>query len=350
MKILVTGGAGFIGSHTCLVLLEKGFELVVLESYANSHEKALQRVEKIIRASNSKNNIHIEVIRGDIRNEEILEKLFYSSKSMGKPIDAVLHFAGLKSVEESTLTPLNYWDVNVNGSIKLFSVMSRYQCRTIVFSSSATIYALSNDKPLLEDSPIKPINPYGRNKVVIEQLLKDIYDSSPEKWRIANLRYFNPIGAHQSGLIGEAPLDIPNNLFPYITQVALGEREKLIIFGNDWPTSDGTGVRDYIHVMDLAEGHIASLEYLLNHEPQIINFNLGTGIGTSVLELINMFESVNNIKINYQFSARRSGDLASVIADNSKAVSSLNWIPKRSLKQMCLDGWKWQSLNPKGYL
>ena len=350
MKILVTGGAGFIGSHTCLVLLEKGFELVVLDSFANSHEKALQRVEKIIRASNSKNNIHIEVIRGDIRNEEILEKLFYSSKSMGKPIDAVLHFAGLKSVNESILKPLNYWDVNVNGSIKLFSVMSRYQCRTIVFSSSATIYALSNNKPLLEDSPIKPISPYGRNKVVIEQLLKNIYDSSPEEWRIANLRYFNPIGAHQSGLIGEAPLEIPNNLFPYITQVALGEREKLIVFGNDWPTSDGTGVRDYIHVMDLAEGHIASLEYLLNHEPQIINFNLGTGIGTSVLELINMFESVNNIKINYQFSARRPGDLASVIADNSKAVSYLNWFPKRSLEQMCFDGWQWQSLNPQGYL
>jgi len=231
MKILVTGGAGFIGTHTCVALVEKGFEIVVLDSYVNSHEKAIKCVEEIVRDKDSKNHNCIDVIEGDIRNEEILEKLFFKYQSIGKPIEAVLHFAGLKSVGESILNPFNYWDVNVNGSIKLISVMNRYKCRTIVFSSSATIYALSNNKPLLEDSPIKPINPYGRNKVVIEQLLKDIYDSSPKEWRIANLRYFNPIGAHQSGLIGEAPLDIPNNLFPYITQVALGEGEKFTVFG-----------------------------------------------------------------------------------------------------------------------
>tara|TARA_E500000331_G_scaffold347991_1_gene388936 strand:+ start:580 stop:1632 length:1053 start_codon:yes stop_codon:yes gene_type:complete len=350
MKILVTGGAGFIGTHTCVALIEKGFEIVVLDSYVNSHEKAIKCVEEIVSDNDSKNHNCIEVIEGDIRNEEILEKLFFKYQSIGKPIEAVLHFAGLKSVAESILNPFNYWDVNVNGSIKLISVMNRYKCRTIVFSSSATIYALSNSQALLEDSKIKPINPYGSNKFVIEQLLKNVYDSCPEKWRIANLRYFNPIGAHPSGLIGDAPLDIPNNLFPFITQVAAGKREKLIVFGNDWPTSDGTGVRDYIHVMDLAEGHIASLEYLLNHEPQIINFNLGTGKGTSVLELINMFELVNDIKIPYEFSSRRDGDLPSVIADNSKAVSYLNWFPKRSLEQMCFDGWKWQSLNPQGYL
>tara|TARA_Y100001968_G_scaffold281210_1_gene278321 strand:- start:907 stop:1962 length:1056 start_codon:yes stop_codon:yes gene_type:complete len=349
VRILVTGGAGFIGTHTCLSLLDRGHEIIVLDSFINSHENSLQRVLDLVKINLTRNIDLIEVVKGDIRNENTLEKLFSASEEFNKPIQAVIHFAGLKSVSDSINKPLLYWDINVNGSINLFNVMENHNCRTIVFSSSATIYGISDDKPIIESSTIKAVNPYGNTKVAIEQILNDIYNSSPDKWKIANLRYFNPVGAHSSGLIGESPLDIPNNIFPYITQVASGKLEKLNVFGNDWPTKDGTGVRDYIHVMDLADGHIAALDYLLESESQIINLNLGTGIGTSVLELIHIFESANNIKIPYVYSSRRNGDVASVIANNSKAISCLKWFPKRSLKQMCIDGWKWQSLNPEGY-
>ena len=349
MRVLVTGGAGFIGSHTCLSLLEKGYEVIIIDSFVNGHKKAIERVTEIIKRNNKNININIDIVNLDIRNENLLDNLFFNYQKLGKPIEAVIHFAGLKSVNNSVLLPLHYWDINVNGSIKLLSVMSRYECRTMVFSSSATIYGLSDDNPLKENSEIKPTNPYGSTKATVEKLLNDTFMSQPRKWRIINLRYFNPIGAHSSGLIGEAPLQTPSNVFPYITQVAAGVLEKLTIFGKNWPTRDGTGVRDYIHIMDLAEGHINALEYLLENQNQIININLGTGKGTSVLELVDVFQRVNNINIPIEFADRRIGDCSTVIADNSLALSCLDWSPKRSLEEMCSDGWKWQSLNPKGY-
>ena len=349
MKILVTGGTGFIGSHTCLALLEQGYQVVVIDSYANSFKKSLDRVIDILNCKKIVKNISLEVKKADIRDEKVLDSLFYEYQRIGKPIDAVIHFAGLKSVKESILNPLKYWDVNVNGSSTLLRVMNKYKCFTFVFSSSATIYGGSKNNYLNENTEINPINPYGRTKVAIEQMLGDAFSSNSNKWRIANLRYFNPIGAHPSGLIGESPFGVPNNLFPYLTQVAAGKIEKLTIFGNDWPTNDGTAIRDYIHVMDLAEGHISALKYLIENNNHIINLNLGTGLGTSVLELINTFERINNIKIPIEFASRRKGDSCRVIADNKLAISCLGWSPKRYLEEMCKDGWKWQSLNPEGY-
>ncbi len=349
MKILVTGGAGFIGSHTCLEMLQKGYDLIVIDSYINSNKKSLKRVIDLFKLNNRVDNVSIKIINADLRDKEVLERIFLDYKELGDPIEAVVHFAGLKSVMDSVVNPLLYWDANVNSAINLLGVMNKYNCRTIVFSSSATIYGKKNNIPLSEKCDLKPINTYGKTKLAIEQLLNDLYDSQPQKWRIANLRYFNPIGAHPSGLIGESPIGPPNNIFPYLTQVASGKLKELTIYGNDWPTSDGTGVRDYIHVMDLADGHISALEYLINSNNQIININLGTGIGTSVLELINAFESVNNVTIPIKFSTRRLGDSCKVIADNSLAISCLKWSPKRNIRQMCVDGWKWQLLNPEGY-
>ena len=349
MKVLVTGGAGFIGSHACLLLLEKGYEVVVIDSYINSNKKSINRVIEILNLNNKINNFNIKVFNADIRDEKLLDKLFFDSIKIGKPFQAVVHFAGLKSVKDSLLNPLIYWDINFAGSIKLLKVMEKYNCRTIIFSSSATIYRHSNNKLLSENTVIDPINPYGRTKAAVEALLNDIFKSNKNKWRIANLRYFNPIGAHPSGMIGEDPKGIPNNIFPYISKVAAGKLEELVVFGNDWPTFDGTGVRDYIHVMDLVEGHVRTLEYLIDNNPKIINLNLGTGIGTSVLELVKTFESVNNVKIPYRISSRRKGDNSICIADSSLAFSYLNWMPKRTLQEMCSDGWKWQLLNPEGY-
>ncbi len=349
MRILVTGGAGFIGSHTCLVLLEKGYEIVVIDSYVNSNNKSLERVIDILKSADQTVKFNIKVINLDIRDQKKLDQLFCDSHNLRTPFNAVIHFAGLKSVKDSLIDPLLYWDVNVNGSINLLRVMNKYNCRTIVFSSSATVYGIFNNEPLKENTSINPINTYGQTKAAVEQFLTDIYSSNPEEWKIVNLRYFNPIGAHESGMIGESPLGIPNNIFPFITQVAVGKRDKLTIFGDNWPTLDGTCIRDYIHVMDLAEGHISALEFLLENKNQIINLNLGTGHGKSVLELVKTFEQVNNIKIPIEFSGRRRGDYASVVADNSLAISCLNWYPKRCLEDMCKDGWKWQSLNPQGY-
>ncbi len=349
MKILVTGGAGFIGSHTCLALLEKGFEVIVLDSYINSHRRSLQRVIDIFKLKNKTKIIPLQIISADVRDEKVLDELFSNYQKNGNPIQAVIHFAGLKSVNESVKYPLLYWDANVNSAIILLRIMNKYKCRTFVFSSSATIYDFSNDNPLKENTLINPANPYGSTKATIERLLNDIYESKSDEWKIINLRYFNPIGAHPSGLIGENPIGVPNNLFPFITQVASRKLEKLTVFGNDWPTSDGTGVRDFIHVVDVAEGHISALEYLLKNQPQIINLNLGTGKATSVLQLVKTFERVNDIEIPLQFAGRRLGDSCKVVADNSLAISCLDWFPHRDLDQMCIDGWKWQFLNPKGY-
>ena len=343
-KILVTGGCGFIGSHTCLALLEKDYKIFVIDSLINSSPISLERVGKL-----ATNNNNLSLFKGDLRDIDFIRNVFAVAQNENEPISAVIHFAGLKAVGESFLKPTQYWDNNVLGTINLLRVMEDNNCKTIVFSSSATIYRVIDHVPIKENAEIKSTNPYGSTKVVVENFLNDLFISSPKEWRISSLRYFNPIGAHESGSIGEDPLGRPNNIFPLIMQVAIKRIEKLLIFGKDWPTSDGTGVRDYIHVLDLADAHIEALELLLNEKPQILKLNLGTARGTSVLELINIFEEVTNTKIKYEFAERRQGDNSTVIADNEKAKSVLKWIPKRTLQQMCIDGWRWQLNNPKGY-
>tara|TARA_Y200000002_G_scaffold365999_1_gene356527 strand:+ start:1531 stop:2568 length:1038 start_codon:yes stop_codon:yes gene_type:complete len=341
-RIIVTGGAGFIGSHTSLALLENGYEVIVLDSLSNSSRTSIENVKKIIKEEKNTSE-KISFFEVDIRKINEVENIFLRFERDKKPIDSVIHLAGLKSVSESVENPLSYWDTNLIGTYNLVHVMNKYNCRVMVFSSSATVYGLAEKIPIKEDTELKPINPYGTTKLAIELLLENLYSSKNSDWSFINLRYFNPIGAHHSGLIGENPNGIPNNLFPYITQVASKKLNKLKIFGNDWPTSDGTGVRDYIHVMDLAEGHVAALEYLKNKKNKNLALNLGTGKGTSVLELLKEFEVVNNIDIPYEFSPRRRGDLACVIADNSRALELLDWEPKRTIKNMCEDGWKWQN-------
>ena len=345
--ILVTGGAGFIGSHTCLLLLKKGYKIVVLDSLINSSKISLERVSKIV--CNKLDIERIKLINGDIRDVNLLENIFSEAKFKKDNFLGVIHFAGLKAVEQSIKYPLEYWDNNVYGSINLLKIMDKYNCKTIVFSSSATVYKNTiNNTNLDENSKLKPYNPYGETKLAIEKILSDIFKSSSE-WRIANLRYFNPIGAHSSGLIGENPRGMPNNIFPIIARVALKKIEYLKVYGNDWNTHDGTGVRDYIHVMDLAQGHIAALEFLFKKVQEKITFNLGTGVGTSVIDLINTFKKENNIEIPFKIVGRRDGDIGYVVANNSLAKSILKWEPKYRLEDMCRDGWNWQKQNPEGY-
>lgn len=350
MRILVTGGAGFIGSHTCVLLLEKGYKLIIVDSFINSPKQVIERIKKLASLKSNFSYEDIEVKVCDIRDFQSLNQIFLEASSTGNPIDSVLHFAGLKSVSESLKNPILYWDVNVGGSINLLKVMNKNNCRTIIFSSSATIYGQKVRERITESCEIKPINPYGVTKMTIEKLMNDCFSESNSKWRIANLRYFNPIGAHSSGFIGENPKGKPDNLFPFIIKVASKEYDELKIFGNDWETHDGTGIRDYIHVVDLAEGHIKTLEYLKTQESLVLNMNLGTSRGTSVLDLVNTFQEVNKIKIKYKFVDRRNGDVAKSVADNQLLKKTLNWVPNRSLKDMCIDGWKWNLLNPNGYL
>ena len=348
-RILVTGGAGFIGSHTSLLLLENGYEIVVIDSFVNSSPLALKRVEKILENQNIKVGDKLKIFKGDLRNENDIERVFFNFLREGKTIDAVIHFAGLKSVSESFSNPIKYWDYNLIGTINLLKTMEKFSCFNIVFSSSATIYKPSKNKFLSEDEPISPINPYGATKVAIENFLNDLQKSSNNIWRIAKLRYFNPIGAHHSGLIGESPLGLPNNIYPQLTKVALGEIKELIIYGDDWQTEDGTGVRDFIHVMDLAKGHLLVLEFLDRNPPQVLDLNLGTGNGTSVLELIKIFQEINKVKIPYVIGPRRKGDIDLVVADITRAKYKLNWEPENSIDDMCKDGWNWQLQNPHGF-
>ena len=344
IKILITGGAGFIGSHTCISLLEQNFQIVVVDSCINSDPLILNKL-KMIMKSKGINNFNLNFYKGDIRDEVFLENIFLKESTSKEKIEGVIHFAGLKSVNESVENPFLYWDNNVIGSFNLLKIMNKFDCRTIVFSSSATIYSANSKKSITEDFSINPINPYGHTKASVEYMLNDIFNSSKNKWSVANLRYFNPIGAHESGLIGENPLDKPNNLFPNICRVAQGIYEKLNIYGNDWETNDGTCIRDYVHVMDLADAHLSALNYLSKNKKQIIDINIGTGKGTSVLELVGRFCSVNNCKVPFVFCERRSGDISSMVADNNKAITVLNWFPKRSLDEMCEDGWRWQINN-----
>ena len=348
-KILVTGAAGFIGSHTCLVLLQSGHEIYALDSFESSSSLSLKIVSEINHSKSNEKSNKLHVLNVDLRNFDDLQNIFEKIYSNGEEFLGVIHFAALKSVSESVNSPIKYWETNLIATINLLKVMDKYNCKTIVFSSSASIYGNSEQSKIKENSDLRPLNPYGNTKVAAEQLLNDLFQSD-SNWQIAILRYFNPIGAHSSGLIGEDPLSEAKNIFPLITKVALGQQNKLIIYGNDWPTKDGTGVRDYIHVMDLAEGHLRTLKYLIEHTSKIFNLNIGTGIGTSVLELVEVFQRVNNVYIPYTFRKRREGDSAVTIADNTKLKNLLNWEPKRTIEEMCIDGWRWQKRNPRGYV
>ena len=347
-RILVTGGSGFIGSHTCYELLKENYELFILDSLVNSSYKSLERVKEIFKKRNVDINSKINFFKGDLRDKKFLDTVFQRSEDEGKSIEGVIHFAGLKSVAESVINPVKYWENNVLGSINLIQKMAEYNCKTIVFSSSATVYGNSSHNLISESAEISPINPYGATKLTIENFLRDISQEPSNEWRIAILRYFNPIGAHSSGLIGENPLQKPNNIFPIIINAAY-ENENLKVFGNDWETSDGTCIRDYIHVMDLAEGHLKALEFLLQSKSNLVTLNLGTGIGISVLELIKTFERVNNVNVPFNFDKRRDGDVCRLVADNLKSREILKWSPKKSIEEMCNSGWHWKCLNPKGY-
>lgn len=351
--LLIAGGAGFIGSHTCLVLLEAGYRLIVLDNFSNSSPESLRRVQELAGDEAAR---RLVVVEGDIRSVDDLNQAFQAAAEPAGPemvratgtVEAVLHFAGLKAVGESIANPLAYWDGNVAGSVQLLAAMRAHGCRTIVFSSSATVYGIPEQVPIPETAPVKPINPYGQTKAAVEQLLADLAASEPG-WRIARLRYFNPVGAHPSGRIGEDPHGIPNNLFPFVSQVAVGRREQLQVYGGDWPTPDGSGVRDYIHVMDLAEGHLAALETLLKEGPQLLTANLGSGQGHSVFEVVAAFAQASGRPVPYQLVNRRAGDAACSLADPTFAASRLGWSTKRSLNEMCRDGWAWQQANPNGY-
>jgi UDP-glucose 4-epimerase len=336
MKILVTGGAGYIGSHTTLGLLQAGFEVVVLDNLCNASTESLRRVEKLA----GRTPVFME---GDIRNRTLLDKLLAQH-----PVQAVLHFAGLKAVGESVAYPLRYYENNVGGTVTLCQAMAAAGVFTLVFSSSATVYGDPATVPITEDQPVgHTTNPYGRSKFMVEQLLGDLAASDP-RWRIALLRYFNPVGAHESGLIGEDPHGIPNNLLPYITQVAVSKLPKLAVFGNDYPTIDGTGVRDYIHVVDLAQGHLAALKALQTRTGTHV-WNLGTGQGYSVLQIIQAFEAASGKSIPYRIAPRRLGDIAACYADPTKAANELGWNANRDLFTMMSDSWRWQMTNPDGY-
>ncbi|HMV60183.1 MAG TPA: UDP-glucose 4-epimerase GalE [Agitococcus sp.] len=333
--ILLTGGAGYIGSHTALELLAAGFNILVLDNLSNSKLEAINRTRQLA-------NKNFEFIEGDIRDRQLLDKLFRSY-----PITAVVHFAGLKAVGESVQKPLYYYDNNVSGSVVLFEAMTAANIKTIVFSSSATVYGDPHTVPIKEDFPLSTTNPYGASKLMIENILRDV-KVADNSWRIALLRYFNPTGAHESGLIGEDPNGIPNNLMPYIAQVAVGKRSHLQVFGGDYATHDGTGVRDYIHVVDLAKGHVKALQYLEQNQ-ELITVNLGTGKGYSVLDMLKAMEKAAGKTIAYQIVERRAGDIASCYADPQYAFNKIGWQAEFDQERMCSDMWRWQSQNPNGY-
>jgi UDP-glucose 4-epimerase len=335
MRILVTGGAGYIGSHTCVELLKAGYEVVVVDNLSNSKEEAIHRVEEISHG-------RVEFHQVDLVDEAGLEAVFRRGR-----VEAVIHFAGLKAVGESVAQPLRYYHNNVTGTLVLLKVMGAHGVKDLVFSSSCTVYGEPQRVPVTEDFPLSATNPYGRTKLIIEDMLRDLYVADPS-WNVALLRYFNPVGAHPSGRIGEDPNGIPNNLVPYIAQVAVGRLKQLSVFGGDYPTPDGTGVRDYIHVVDLATGHLKALEKL-RQKPGVVAYNLGTGRGNSVLEVVAAFERASGREIPYRIVARRPGDVALTYADPSKAQRELGWRAELGLDEMCADVWRWQENNPNGY-
>ena len=336
MKILVTGGAGYIGSHTCVELIEAGYTPIVIDNLSNSNPEGLRRVGEITGKT-------VEFIEGDVRDEALLDEILTKHE-----ISCAIHFAGLKAVGESVAKPLAYYQNNLDATLTLCKVMAKHDVKRIVFSSSATVYSGDNEMPLRETSKTgNCTNPYGWTKYMGEQILRDIAKADPA-WSVVNLRYFNPVGAHASGKIGEHPNGIPNNLMPYISQTAIGRRDHLNGFGNDYPTPDGTGVRDYIHVVDLAKGHVAAIRYLMSHTGESV-FNLGTGHGYSVLDMVNAFETANGVKVPYVITECRPGDLPACYADPSKSLEVLGWKAERDLVDMCRDTWNWQKHNPNGY-
>lgn len=334
-KILVTGGAGYIGSHTCIELINAGYEVVVVDNLCNSSLESLKRVESLV-------DRNIPFHQVDIRDKAALTKIFEQYS-----INGVIHFAGLKAVGESVLRPIEYFKTNVSGTIILAEVMREFDCKTMIFSSSATVYGEPNTIPIKEDFPLSVTNPYGRSKLMVEEFLQDVFIAD-SCWHIALLRYFNPVGAHNSGLIGEDPNDIPNNLMPYISQVAVGKLGELSVFGGDYDTPDGTGVRDYVHVVDLAKGHVKALQ-ALKDKPQVLIVNLGTGNGYSVLDMIKAFEKASGKQIPYKIVDRRPGDIAICFADPRLALEKIDWSAEYGLDQMCRDSWNWQKNNPNGY-
>ena len=334
-QILITGGAGYIGSHTAVELISAGYHVVIVDNLCNSNVKVLERIQNLA-------GQHFSFVQADVRNGEALDAIFASHT-----IEGVIHFAGLKAVGESVAQPVRYFDNNIGSTLALLLAMDRANVRRIVFSSSATVYGDPEQVPITEASKLQVTNPYGRTKLMCEEILRDLQIADP-RWHVAILRYFNPVGAHISGTMGEHPNGIPNNLMPFITQVAVGKREFLSIFGNDYPTPDGTGVRDYIHVVDLAQGHLAALDYL-KEKQQSITVNLGTGNGVSVKELADTFAKVTGVPVPYKFVERRPGDVASCFANTSLAEQALGWKAKLGLDRMCADAWRWQSQNPNGY-
>ncbi len=333
--IIVTGGAGYIGSHTCAELLNNNYDVIVLDNLSNSSVESIKRVEEITCKT-------IDFIKEDIHNKSAIEQIFQQHK-----IDAIIHFAGLKAVGESIQMPIEYYQNNVAGTLNLLEVMQRYNVKNIVFSSSATVYGEPDTLPIQEHFPTSATNPYGRSKLHVEEILQDLHIAD-NRWNISLLRYFNPVGAYESGRIGEAPNDMPNNLMPYISQVAVGKLEKLSVYGNDYPTKDGTGIRDYIHVVDLARGHINALKKL-ETEPGVMIHNLGIGQGYSVLEMVKAFERASGKLVHYQIVGRRPGDIAACFADSSKAAKELDWKAEYGLERMCQDTWRWQKQNLNGY-
>ena len=337
MSILVTGGAGFIGSHTCVELLNAGYEVVVVDNLYNASEKALERVEQITGKK-------VTFYEADILDHDALNAIFDKEQ-----IESVIHFAGYKAVGESVRKPIEYYYNNITGTLILCDVMRKHNVKNIVFSSSATVYGDPAFIPITEECPKGKItNPYGQTKGMLEQVLTDIFVSDPE-WRVVLLRYFNPIGAHKSGLIGEDPKGIPNNLVPYVAQVAIGKLKCLGVFGNDYDTHDGTGVRDYIHVVDLAKGHVAAIQKVEKTEPGVLIYNLGTGKGYSVLDVVHAFEKACGKEIPYEIKPRRAGDIATCYADPTKAKKELGWVAEYGIEEMCEDSWRWQTMNPNGY-
>jgi UDP-glucose 4-epimerase len=334
-KILVTGGAGYIGSHTAILLIEAGYDIIIFDNFSNASKESIKRVETIV-------NKDIILIEGDIRNRNDLHNVFTHYC-----IDAVIHFAGLKAVGESVEKPLSYYDNNINGTIVLCEVMAEHNCKSIVFSSSATVYGDPHTTPIKENFPLSATNPYGRSKLFIEEMLHDLYISD-SSWKIILLRYFNPVGAHISGTIGEDPNGIPNNLMPFIAQTAVGKLNCLSVFGDDYDTHDGTGVRDYIHVTDLADGHVKALD-IIKDIKKVITVNLGTGTGYSVLDMVKAFEKASGKDVPYCIAPRRAGDIAKCFADPSYAKEVLNWEATKGIEEMCQDSWRWQSNNPNGY-
>ena len=335
MKVLVTGGAGYIGSHTCVELLRNGHEVVVVDNFSNSSPESLERVEEITGKD-------IKLYQADLLNTSDIEEVFLNEK-----IDTVMHFAALKAVGESVAMPLKYYTNNIQGTLNLCQLMMKYGVSNFIFSSSATVYGDPESVPIREDFSVGPTNPYGWTKLMMEQILTDVQKAN-SNWNVVILRYFNPVGAHETGLIGEDPNGIPNNLMPYVSQVAIGKLAELAVFGDDYPTKDGTGVRDYIHIVDLAKGHLAALNFLKS-DPGYEVFNLGTGVGYSVFEMIEAFKKASGREIPYKVVDRRPGDIAECYADPSKANELLNWKTEFDIDRMCVDLWRWQSMNPKGF-